>query len=50
MVCALVSLFTGLCVPVDIAMTGEVRPSNTIPRLSRKLIALSSVRSHSAVA
>ena len=31
MVCALVSLFTGLCVPVDIAMTGEVHPINAIP-------------------
>ena len=31
MVCALVSLFTGLCVPVDIAMTGEVHPTNVIP-------------------
>ena len=32
MVCALVSLLTGLCVPVDTAMTGEVvtTPSTTI--------------------
>ena len=38
MVCALVSLCTGLCVPVDIAMTGEVVQLLQHLRASTKLI------------